>query len=176
MPRRALCEAPFFRMMPANSPPSTLVAALALALALASLPGGCSGQETPAPPPPAPAPTTAPAAPAPGFATGEWVEKFSAPIGSWYQRTLQLYGNPAAMSDDGAVVAVGCQTSSVAWETRIFREGTPSLGDFGLEATIPSSGFSVALSAGGGRAALSDVYANSMRGALLRSLPRSAAG
>lgn len=94
-------------------------------------------------------------------AAGEWVESFRAPTGKQLQTTLQLYGTPAAMSDDGSVVAVGCQTSTAVWETRLFRDGP---GGWKQETVVPASGFSTAVSGDGSRVALGDVYSSVQRG------------
>jgi hypothetical protein len=49
---------------------------------------------------------------------GEWIESFRAATGPKSQTSLQMYGTPAAISDDGALVVVGCEMTFGVWEAR----------------------------------------------------------
>jgi hypothetical protein len=94
---------------------------------------------------------------------GQWVEAFRTQAGGARQTTLQLYGNPTAISDDGGVIAVGCEVSSGVWETRIYQED-PTTKLWDIQSAIPASGFSVSLSSDGTKVALGDVAANGQNG------------
>lgn len=91
-----------------------------------------------------------------------WVETFRAPTGARRQTTTQLYGGPTGISDDGTVLAVGCEVASGVWETRVYRDEQP--GGWRLQQTIPNSGFSVAVSGSGNRLALGNIFPGSLQG------------